>query len=156
MIKTRLIMALAALSVTACQAKSDDATVNQVPSTAEAPAPVATQGAYTIDRTHRTGTRLLREILLDGGMLESGRITDFRLDDRCKTSILTATGSTTVDWTKVQNILSRTIAGRRTFTIEQDGQPIKLSIPEKGDTPKGNAAEQLESGFNVLAGDCQS
>ncbi|KTT68176.1 hypothetical protein NS319_15180 [Sphingomonas sanguinis] len=89
-------------------------------------------------------------------MLESGRITDFRLDDRCKTSILTATGSTTVDWTKVQNILSRTIAGRRTFTIEQDGQPIKLSIPEKGDTPKGNAAEQLESGFNVLAADCQS
>ncbi|WP_433910758.1 hypothetical protein [Sphingomonas yabuuchiae] len=152
------------------QAAANDTTANAIGSgnasnatvntTADAPAPVTKQTtaqiAPTIDRTHQTGARVLRQFLLDGGTLGDARITDFRLDDRCTTSIVTATGATTVDWRKVGNIVSRTMAGRLTIKIERDGQPVELSIPDKGDTPTGNAALQLESGFSFLADDCQS
>jgi hypothetical protein len=139
---------------------SSDASTANVNTIADAPAPAATQiaaqTAPTIDRTHQTGARVLREILLDGGTLGDARITDFRLDDRCTTSIVTAAGATRVDWRKVSNVVSRTTAGRRIIKIERDGQPVELSIPEKGDTPTGNAALQLDSGFGLLAGECQS
>jgi hypothetical protein len=139
---------------------SSDASTANVNTIADAPAPAATQiaaqTAPTIDRTHQTGARVLREILLDGGTLGDARITDFRLDDRCTTSIVTAAGATMVDWRKVSNVVSRRRAGRRIIKIERDGQPVELSIPEKGDTPTGNAALPLDSGFGLLAGECQS
>ncbi|WP_440979347.1 hypothetical protein ACQHGV_02820 [Sphingomonas pseudosanguinis] len=139
---------------------SGDTSTETVNMAADAPAPIATEAAAqtapTIDRTNQTGAKLYREILLDGGTLEDARITDFRLDDRCTTSIVTAAGSTKVDWHKVGNVVSRTTSGRRIIKIERDGPPVELSIPEKGDTPTGNAALQLESGFGLLAGECQS
>ncbi|WP_058715160.1 hypothetical protein [Sphingomonas sanguinis] len=164
------VLVLSGCGAPAEQAGANDTAVNAVDlndapaaivnAGSEAPVPAATnateQTAPTIDRTNQTGAKLYREILLDGGKLGDAPITDFRLDDRCTTSIVTAGGSTTVDWSKVSNVLSRTSAGRHVLTIERDGQPVELSIPEKGDTPKGNAALQLESGFGLLASECQS
>lgn len=149
-----------AADTTANAIGSRDASTATVNMGAGAPASVAREAtartAPTIDRTNQTGAKLFREILLDGGTLGDARITDFRLDDRCTTSIVTAAGSTTVDWRKVGNVVSRTTSGRRIIKIEREGPPVELSIPDKGDTPTGNAALQLESGFGFLAGDCQS
>lgn len=123
------------------------------------PEPVASasvQTPPTIDSSYEAGAAILREILVADGTLDGAAVTDFRLDDRCTTTIATTKGATAVDWSKVSNVVSRTTAGRRIVKIERDGTPVELSIPEKGDTPTGNPALQLESGFGHLAGECQS
>lgn len=130
-------------------------------SPAAVPEPAASASASaqtqpTIDSTYQGGASILREILVADGKLDGAAITDFRLDDRCTTTIVTAKGPTQVAWADVTNIVSRSKDGRRDIRIERAGQPVEVSVADKGDTPTGNPALQLESGFGHLANECQS
>ncbi len=120
MIKTRPMMHLR-IAVTACQAKSDGAP-RSIKSQVRRRRPRLSppKGVYDRpDASNRNEAAPRNPV----GRRNAGERTHHRFPARgsLQTSILTATGSTTVDWTKVQNILSRTIAGRRTFTIERTG-----------------------------------
>lgn len=112
------------------------------------------QRPFTYDRSHRTGTELMREILVADATMGGARVTGFRLDDRCRTTIATDAQSTTIDWSTVTNILSRSDGGRRIMTIERGGDPVVISVAVRGRTPTGDNALQLESGFGLLANAC--
>ncbi len=148
-------LALGGCGTPALEASANDASAAKRP-VASGPAPSPSQQVPSLDSSYRAGAGIIREILVADGTLDGAAITDFRLDDPCTTTIVTARGMTTVQWAGVTNIVSATKGGRRDIRIERDAGPVGVSVTERGDTPTGNPALQLESGFGHLVNECQS
>ncbi len=135
------------------------------PATPEGPAtpaaaPVATdnqQQDYTLDRTNQTGAKVIGDILVKVGTLDGARITGFKLSDRCHTAITTASGTATIDWSKVDDWAARIEGSQRIIPIDDgSGSAHLIGVPEKPQPePVGNAGALVESGFGSLADNCK-
>ncbi|MFV0623278.1 hypothetical protein ACBY01_04595 [Sphingomonas sp. ac-8] len=148
-----------------CGAPAENAVANAVDAPAPTPsaeAPTAVVAATseaqapTIDRSNATGITLLREILVAGGSIDGEQIRDVTLADRCRTTFATDEGATTIDWSHVGNFAGRTTAGTRSIALDDGSGNHVVAVPEGNDPEKGNAGEQLESGFGLLADTCQA
>lgn len=110
----------------------------------------------TIDRTHATGKRVLRDILRAVGQIDGQPISDVRLLSPCRLVLSSHGIVTTINLGQVGNFAARAQGDRRVLTLDDGAGPHAISVPDAPlPEPIGDAAARLDSGLSVMIDDCQ-
>ncbi|MEG3088571.1 hypothetical protein [Sphingomonas sp. PB4P5] len=115
----------------------------------------ADQAASTIDRTNASGTSAIAPVLIAHGTLDGDSITDFKLRSRCETDLVTAKGTTTIDWSKVGNLAEHDEGNQVVTPIDDGSGPHQLAMPKAKQTPTvGDVASVVNMGLSGIVDIC--
>lgn len=111
---------------------------------------------HTIDTSNKGLVGVLRDIFVRAGTIDGKQIKDFTLVTRCKTALVTESGTVTINWSRVGNYAGSYSGGRETFPINDGSGTHSISVPAgKHPEPLGSSGARTDSGFSELADSCQ-
>jgi hypothetical protein len=100
------------------------------------------------DRSHATVVGALRTALVGAATLDGAPITDVTLRSRCTTAVVTAKGTTAIDWSKVGNFAGRIDGKQAVLPISDGGAEHLFAMPE------GDAFRGVDGSMGLLADEC--